>query len=316
MNSGVLNLNTRRNVSCAPDGGEAGRAAQVKRQATARIKDNRGRKIFMVLCDRKAVNASIRGVADCHALRPQHEQRWNGSKNPLRHSPPETSRSHSHREDRAAAWPAPPANGTKPRRARRLHPGAPASPTSPRAPAPSTASGACPRVHGRRRRLSLAGERSCALPRRTVPPPAKLRGGLPPSATPCADSARRTHSPRPSHVAQILRSTGRAAHEHRAGLRQRSLSAPPGELRSGASGSAAHHSRRYRSPSARPRPGPHQALESSHPSLTVYPQKSPGSWHQVYGEHATPATPLCEVVCKRFGLSTGYAQETGEHVRD
>src|SRR5882762_7276850 len=77
MNSGELPLNTRRKVSLAPDEAGTENAAEASIEATAISRENRSREVFMflsdrqavkVMCDRKAVNASIRCAATRRAL--------------------------------------------------------------------------------------------------------------------------------------------------------------------------------------------------------------------------------------------------------
>src|ERR1700720_3970301 len=75
MNSGELPLKTRRKVSLAPEGAGTESAADATRQAEAINRKKRRREVFMVLCDRKAVNAWIRCAATRHALRRRVEFR-------------------------------------------------------------------------------------------------------------------------------------------------------------------------------------------------------------------------------------------------
>src|SRR5438445_9807993 len=75
MNSGELPLNTRRKVNLAPVGAAAEYTAQTIRQPAPSNRQNRKRKVLIVLYYRNAVIASIGCAATLCALRQPFERR-------------------------------------------------------------------------------------------------------------------------------------------------------------------------------------------------------------------------------------------------
>src|SRR5947209_1263783 len=158
MNSGELPLKTRRKVSLALEGPGAETAAHAARAAAAISKKKRSREVLMVVCDGRAVIASIRCAATRHALRPWVEFRAATRQNALRR---EASLMSLDPAAQIAAVPVPLASGKVPMPGHPRHLTVQVSRSSRAGHAPLAASGACRRVRGPRRKPSLPVARSC-----------------------------------------------------------------------------------------------------------------------------------------------------------
>src|SRR5258706_8821056 len=174
MNSGVLDLKMRRNVSLAPVDAGAERIAPLaageekapavtkaaEAQASEIAQDSRIERVTEVLI------VSIRCVKQVIALRFAQGSLARATRGVLR--------AISRLGDRSAGVPARPANGKaqRPRRPRRRR--APAFPSWTAMRGPSIASAACPRGRTLPRTPSLRGASSCGLPNHVEKPRAAL----------------------------------------------------------------------------------------------------------------------------------------------
>src|SRR5260370_36172975 len=197
MNSGELDLKTRRNVSLAPADAGADRIAPLAPSAPtppAATKPTEPQasettRVSRIQRARKVLIVSIRCAMRVVALRPAREM--------LPAVKREVSRAISGQAGYSVPAPARPADGRAQRRAHQPRQRAPAFPSWIAARAPSTASAACPRGRILQRTPSLPPASSCAPPAHSVPPPAAARHAPPPAAAPCAYLSRYTRTPPP-----------------------------------------------------------------------------------------------------------------------